>query len=252
MGTLLQRPHTTADAPLRAGQEVGLELEMQIGPGLAHGLWLGCRPPLQPDLFERAIALAGRADEVVLVVGESADAGLESVDRASTCLSPAQQVLIERVCAVNPYTTVVFNVAHPVDLHCVRAAAAVLLAWYPGQQFGPALAAVLAGDREPGGRLPVSLAAREADYPAWELAPDVNGDLHYREGWWIGYRHFLARGLRPAYAFGHGLGYARFVWSDLALVLLEDADTLQLEVTLCNLSMRAGKEVVQAYLSGRT
>ncbi|MFJ2985216.1 MULTISPECIES: glycoside hydrolase family 3 protein [unclassified Pseudomonas] len=247
MGKLMQAPHTTAAFNLEQGQTVRLSLTMDIARSLAHGLWLGCQVPEPCDLLSQAIALAEEADHVLLVVGETADAGLESVDRSSTHLPAAQEELIRRVCAVNNRTTVVLNVAHPVDMECLQDAAAIIVAWYPGQQFGPALASVVFGEREPGGRLPVTFARDEADYPVWSLTPAANGDLAYHEGWWVGYRSFIARDTHPAFSFGYGLGYARFAYSPGA-VHGKRVDQLVISLTVRNISARAGKEVVQLYL----
>lgn len=247
MGKLMQAPHTTTHCWLEAGQQVALEFEMAIARSLAHGLWFGCQAPQEHDLLEQAVALAQRADAVVLMVGETADAGLESVDRATTHLSRNQEELVRRVCAVNSKTVVVLNVAHPVDIVCMEEAASVLLTWYPGQQFGPALASVLSGDREPGGRLPVTFARQEGDYPVWSLTPETNGDLEYHEGWWVGYRSFVARDIHPAFGFGYGQGYARFDYASLG-VNGECVNDVEVAISLSNVSSRAGKEVVQLYL----
>ena len=247
MGKLMQSPHTTVDVALEAGQQITLEFSMNIGRSLAHGVWFGCQTPERGDLLEQAVALARDVDSVVLMVGETADAGLESVDRDTTQLSVAQQTLIRAVCAVNPRTVVVLNVAHPIDTACLEHAAAVIVAWYPGQAFGPALASVLAGDREPGGRLPVTFAAQDQDYPAWSLTPDANGNLHYREQWWVGYRHFAANALKPAFPFGHGLGYAS-IEPEVAQLFGEQVDQLSVSLSLLNSSARPGKAVPQLYL----
>jgi len=247
MGKLMQSPHTTVDVALEEGQQVSLEFSMNIGRSLAHGVWFGCRPPEPGNLLAQAVALARSVDSVVLMVGETADAGLESVDRDTTQLSAAQQTLIRSVCEVNPRTVVVLNVAHPVDTTCLRHAAAVLVAWYPGQGFGPALASVLAGDREPGGRLPVTFAERERDYPAWSLTPDAGGNLLYHERWWVGYRHFAANALKPAFPFGHGLGYA-VIAPEVAQLSGEHVDALSVSLSLLNSSARPGKAVPQLYL----
>ncbi|WP_081669659.1 glycoside hydrolase family 3 C-terminal domain-containing protein [Pseudomonas sp. Rh2] len=247
MGKLMQSPHTWVDVILEAGQQCSLEFSMNIGRSLAHGLWFGCRAPQSHDLLAQAVALAQQVDSVVLMVGETADAGLESVDRDTTQLSAAQQTLVRAVCEVNPRTVVVLNVGHPVDTACLKHAAAVIVAWYPGQAFGPALASVLAGDLEPGGRLPVTFAEREQDYPVWSLTPDPAGEVHYHERWWVGYRHFAAHSLTPAFPFGHGLGYAS-IEPEVAQLSGEHVETLSVRLGLLNNSSRQGKAVPQLYL----
>lgn len=205
--------------------------------------------PQTIDLLQQAVDHARAADSVVLVIGETADAGLESIDRDATALPAHQVALIRAVCAANPRTVVVLNVAHPVDTGCLADAAAVMVVWYPGQEFGPALASVLAGDREPGGRLPVTFAQRLDDYPVRSLTPDAAGDLWYHERQQVGYRWFNARERPAAWAFGHGLGYADITLIAAALTG-DEVDALQLRCRLENRAARAGKAVVQLYLRG--
>lgn len=247
MGHLLRGEADSLDLDLTAGEAVQLEYVMTFQPARAQGLWYGAQPPEVPDLLARAEELAARAEQVVLVVGETADSGVESRDRTTTRLPEAQLELIERVCAANPRTVVVVNAAHAVDTGWADRAAAVLHVWFPGQGFGAALAEVLAGLREPGGRLPVTFARQEADYPAFDLTPDAGGNLAYGEGVLIGHRAFAARGLPPAFPLGHGLGYAEFSYGEVSLQGQADG-TLGVTVEVTNLSARAGKEVVQAYL----
>nr|WP_246580530.1 glycoside hydrolase family 3 C-terminal domain-containing protein [Deinococcus aestuarii] len=247
MGHLLRGEADHLDLDLTAGEEVRLEYVMTFGPARAQGLWYGARPPGVPDLLARAERLAARSEQVVLVVGETADSGVESRDRTTTRLPEAQVDLIRRVCAAHPGTVVVVNAAHAVDTSWAAQAAAVLHVWFPGQGFGVALAEVLAGLREPGGRLPVTFARREADYPAFDLTPDAQGDLRYEEGVLIGYRSFAAHGTAPAFPLGHGLGYAEFEYGEVNVRPQADG-ALQVAVPVTNTSGREGKEVVQAYL----
>jgi beta-glucosidase len=203
-----------------------------------------------PDSIEammgRAVAAAAAADAVVLVVGETSDASVESRDRDDTRLPPEQLALIERVCAANPATVIVTNVGHAFDTRWEAQARAVLHCWYPGEEFGPALAEVLAGDREPGGRMPVTSAREDADYPALSLRPDADGNLRYEEGTLIGYRGLAARGIEPRQAFGAGFGYTRFELEAATIEPGGDAGWT-VGVTLRNVGRRAGAEVVQVY-----
>ncbi|UFH30028.1 beta-glucosidase family protein [Pseudomonas sp. CIP-10] len=247
MGKLMQAPHGIATIELEEGQEVHLEYEMAIQRSLAHGIWFGCKPPQDPNSIQKAVEAALAADEVILLVGETADAGLESIDRDTTKLSAAQVNLIRKVCEANPRTVIVLNAAHQIDVADLKGAAAILLAWYPGQEFSNALAKVLTGELEPGGRLPMTFAQEESDYPVWSLRPDSQGDLRYHEGWWVGYRAFLADKKEPAYAFGHGLGYAEIELSNTSLHG-SVSEGIEVEVTATNLSDRKGKAVVQVYV----
>ena len=241
MGSLIRPTLHMLECELVAGVPAHVEIVVTFGPARAHSLHFGCRPPIPADLLSRAVAAASEADAVVLVVGESQDSALESADRSTTHLPAAQEELIRRVCASNPRTVVVLNAAHAVDMAWAEQAAAVLCVWFPGQEYGPALAAVLAGDLEPGGRLPVTFARNEADYPVFDLTP-VRHDLAYETELTIGYRHFERESVEPRFAFGFGLGYTSFSLEDLR------ADTSGVAVTVRNIGARAGKEVVQVYV----
>lgn len=242
MGVLKRGDADTAEVVLEAGQEVAVTVEFRYTGARVQGLWYGLRGPDSPEaMLARAVVAAREADAVVLVVGETSDSSVESKDRADTHLPAEQLQLIEVVTATNPRTAIVVNVGHGFDASWGDRAAAVLSAWYPGQEFAPALASVLAGDREPGGRMPLSIAMAEADYPAFALTPDADGRLAYGEGILVGYRGLVA-GSKPArHAFGSGMGYARFAWSAPAI---EDGAVC---ITVRNLSDRAGADVVQLY-----
>jgi beta-glucosidase len=214
---------------------------------LLVGLRFGHLPPIdEQELFDRAVAAAGRADAAVVVVGLNDDWETEGHDRPMFGLPGRQDELVRAVAAVNSNTAVVVNTGGPVDLPWVDDVGAVLLAWYPGQEFGGALADVLTGVCDPGGRLPVTFPRRLADTPT---ALDVPGDgelIHYREGLHVGYRWYDARQIEPRLAFGSGLSYATF---DLASVRSSDDGTdVIIDVDLRNTSDAAGKAVVQAYL----
>lgn len=247
MGKLMQAASDTVDFRLQEGETLHLTFTMTLTRSIAHGMWFGAQPPQTEDLLAQAVDCARRADSVVMVIGETADAGLESIDRDTTALPAHQVALVNAVCAVNPRTVVVLNVAHPVDTRCLQQAAAVIVAWYPGQEFGPALASVLAGDREPGGRLPVTFASQERDYPVRNLKPDSAGNLYYDDRTLVGYRAFSANERLPAWAFGFGLGYADIHFTQTAL-RTNDKGLPTVMVSLRNASQRDGKAVVQLYL----
>jgi beta-glucosidase len=144
------------------------------------------------------------------------------------------------VAAVNPRTVVVVNSGAPVLLPWIDEVATVLVSWFPGQEFGNALADVLTGTVEPGGRLPVTWPASEEGLPS--VTP-VNGELPYDEGLLIGYRWYLATGRTPAFPFGHGIGYTTWAYEEMAV----HGDSVT--VTVRNSGSRSGREVVQLYAS---
>jgi beta-glucosidase len=245
MGVLKAGDSLSAPLHVRAGQTVPVTVEFQFAPARVHGLWYGIRAPGSPDeLMASAVEIARRADAAVVIVGETSDSSVESKDRPDTRLAGRQIELIEKVAAANPRTVVVANVGHAYDAEWNRSVPAHLSVWYPGEGFSTALAAVLAGDREPGGRMPLTIAAEETDYPGYSLEPDGTGQLPYAEGTGIGYRGLLAAGKRAGHAFGAGEGYARFEWCDAA------AEGDGVAVTVTNVSDRAGCEVVQVYREG--
>ncbi|WP_338759875.1 glycoside hydrolase family 3 C-terminal domain-containing protein [Massilia sp. METH4] len=246
MGRLKSGDADSVVIPLEGGRTVEVVVELRYTPARCQGLWYGVRAPgTAAAMMAAAVQAARDADTVILVVGETSDASVESKDRADTCLPFEQLALIERVCAANANTVVVTNVGHAFDTRWETQARAVLHCWYPGQEFGAALAQVLAGDREPGGRMPVTIARDDADYPALSLRPDARGDLHYSDGVRVGYRGLAARGVAPRQPFGGGRGYAEFHLRDAAV--REAAGGCEVTVTLRNTSTRGGAEVVQVY-----
>jgi beta-glucosidase len=225
---------------------------MLAEPGNYHMLRFGCRPPVPAELLDRALAAAREADAVVLMVGTDQDIETESRDRTTSSLPGGQDELVERVLDANPSTAIVVNAGRAVDLPWARKASTILYSWLPGHGFGPALAAVLAGDLEPGGRLPITIAAARDDYPAYGTVPDGDCRLRYQDAHLVGYRGFDAAGIQPAFCFGHGLGYTDFAYEQLtASTSSLDCDaSLTASVVVRNTGRRDGREIVQLYVSG--
>jgi beta-glucosidase len=225
---------------------------MGLFPHSLNVLAAGCLTPQPPDMVDRAARAAAEADAVVLIVGTSEDVERESDDRLTTTLPGDQETMIRRVLEANPATVVVVNAATAVDMEWARDASTVLYAWYPGEAFGEALVDVLSGEREPGGRLPITIGRRHEDYPAWDTRP-VDGRLEYRESIFVGYRHFDREGIEPEFCFGHGLGYGEWAYEDLRLSTEELAThpALSVDVTVRNVGTRRAKEVVQLYVADR-
>lgn len=196
------------------------------------------------ELIAEAVEAARAADTAIVVVGTTERVESEGFDRTGLRLPGHQDELVRAVAAVNPNTVVIVNSGSPVELPWREDVAAVLLSWFPGQEGGAALADVLLGAAEPGGRLPTTWPAVLADAPVAATTP-TDGELHYDEGVFIGYRAWEKAGTAPAYPFGHGLGYTG--WTYEALTVTEDAAT----VRLTNTGTRPGAETVQLYLAPR-
>jgi beta-glucosidase len=195
--------------------------------------------------FEDTVESARAADVAVVFAGLGEEHESEGHDRGSLALPREQSDLIAAVAESNPRTIAVLSVGAPVLLDWAEHVAAILLVWYAGQELGTALAEVLFGRTEPGGRLPVTWPASADDVPVLDPAP-VDDVWHYREGIFVGYRHFDRNGLEPAYCFGHGLGYTRFSYEDLQVE--PDGSGFQVFVRIRNAGARGGKEVVQVYI----
>ncbi|MCX4543714.1 glycoside hydrolase family 3 C-terminal domain-containing protein [Streptomyces sp. NBC_01565] len=194
------------------------------------------------ELISEAARAARAADTAVVVVATTERVESEGFDRKDLTLPGRQDDLVRAVAAANPNTVVVVNAGSPVALPWREDVAAVLLTWFPGQEGGAALADVLLGDAEPGGRLPTTWPAEFADAPVTDVVP-AEGRLEYREGLFIGYRAYEKQGIAPAFPFGHGLGYTAWTYESLEVT----PDTARVRLT--NTGARRGRETVQVYLA---
>jgi beta-glucosidase len=241
-----------ASAALQRGKPVAFEFDYRMTPGPAGEIGLvtlRARPPDPEGLLERAVAAASAADVAIVVAGLGEEHECEGYDRPSLDLPPEQKELIGAVAAANRHTVVVLSAGAPVLLDWAEDVPAVLLVWYAGEELASALGAVMVGQAEPGGRLPMSFSARPEDLPVLDPAPDDADTCtwRYREGLFIGYRHFDRSQLEPAYCFGQGLGYTCFGYEELQLARDAGGDVL-VTVRIRNRGARCGKEVVQVYV----
>ena len=239
---------------LDAGTETRLRLEFRPAPDGDGPLAVRLGIALAADdetLLAEAQAAAAAADAAVVVVGSAELTESEGFDRSTLALPGRQDELVARIAAVNSKTIVVVNSGMPILTPWADQVAAILYAWLPGQEFGNALADVLLGAAEPGGRLPVTLPAAEPDCPVLHAVPGQDGILDYSEGLLIGYRGYDANGVAPRYPFGHGLGYTTWAYESVdGPAIVPAGGDLELAVTVKNTGARPGKEVVQAYLAG--
>ena len=230
---------------------VVLEYRREDSGAELSGVRLGVRPPEPSDLLERAVAAAAGADVAVVVVGTTSEWETEGNDRRTMDLPGRQSALLEAVAAANPRTVVVVNAGSPVDTGWAPACGAVLQVWFGGQEMGPALASVLLGEEDPGGRLPHTVPVRLEDHPAAASYPGSDGHLAYDEGVLAGHRWYDAKGIEPRHPFGHGLSYATFTWGEPDLEVAAagvDAPSVRVAITVTNTSGRTGHEVVQVYV----
>ena len=255
-GAVARPPQAGAAVELTAGRPVDVLLTHRPSRGVALGGTLPDVLSVQLNLqrivdedaeLERAVALAAGADVAVVVVGTSEEVESEGFDREHLRLPGRQDELVRAVAAVNRATVVVVNAGAPVLLPWADDVAAVLLAWFPGQEGANALADVLLGHAEPGGRLPVTWPAAEDGLPS--VLPR-DGVLRYDEGLFVGHRAYDRDGRVPRFPFGHGLGYTTWEYvSAAAPPEVVAGDGVPVTVTVRNTGSRAGREVVQVYAS---
>ena len=235
---------------LRAGQIYALTVEYRQGTGAA-ALAFGWRLPSESSVDYTALrAQAQRADAVLLVTGNRKGWGpareCESGDRPDMRLLPRDDAGLDALLGVNPRTVVLVQAGTPVEMPWLDRAPTLLLFSFLGQETGHSVADVLLGKREPAGRLCQTWPKRLQDSPAHALGDYGPARALHKEGLLLGYRWFDAKGIAPAFPFGHGLGYATFAYGTPALETDGEAVTLRVPVT--NISQRPGATVLQLYV----
>ncbi|GAC1350866.1 MAG: glycoside hydrolase family 3 C-terminal domain-containing protein [Ktedonobacteraceae bacterium] len=236
---------------LEAGRAYLLALELSKSANVPLGaIHLGCLPPMPADTIERAVAVAKASDVAIVCVGFGGEWQSEGFDRPNMDLPGEQDALVEQVAAANPRTIVMLNTGSPITMPWLDQVAAVVQAWYPGQECGNAMADVLFGDINPSGKLPQTFPARLEDTPAYLNFPGENGKVFYGEGLFVGYRYYEKKHIAPLFPFGFGLSYTTFAYSSLSLSASDIGpdDTLHVSVDITNTGQRAGKEIVQVYV----
>ncbi|MFE1880208.1 beta-glucosidase [Streptomyces diastatochromogenes] len=211
----------------------------------------GWRPPngVRSPSVTAAAALAARCDTAVVVVRAYES---EHADRPGLHLPNGQDELVRAVGEANPRTVVVLTTGGPVDMtNWHDRPAALLQAWYAGQEQGSAIAAVVFGDVNPSGKLPLTFPRSLAESPirTAEQYPGVDGTVRYTEGILVGYRGYDVLQLDPLYPFGHGLSYTAFAYDDLTISSPDPSDgTVAVSFVVRNTGERTGTEVAQLYL----
>jgi beta-glucosidase len=243
---LLADVHLERDVPV----QVVVEFERTDATVLL-GFREGARIADAESLLDDAADAASDADVVVLHIGTTEEWETEGRDQPTFGLPGRQEELAARVIAANPRTVVVLNAASAVDLSSVDEAAALVQCWFGGQEMGNAIADVLTGRSEPGGRLPVTIGKRLGHYPSHGNFPGENGEIRYGEGLAMGYRGFDLHETEPRFPFGHGLGYTSFEFGEpqLSSGVFEPGTPLTISVPVTNTGDRAGAEVVQCYVA---
>jgi beta-glucosidase len=193
-----------------------------------------------------ALAASSSVAIVFASLGESEGSDLSGIDLGSSADS-----LITAVAHANPHTIVVLNTGSAVTMPWLSSVAGVLEAWYPGQQDGTAIAALLFGTANPSGHLPVTFPQSLSQVPASTTAewPGQNGTVQYSEGIDVGYRWYDTKGLTPLFPFGYGLSYTSFSFSNLTVGTLPAGGAATVTARVTNTGSRAGADVAQLYVT---
>jgi len=228
----------TVPVSVRRGQAYRVRLEYHETAGDARIALVWGRPAAdaRTSAVARAAAAARGRDAAIVVVGVEEG---EFADRSSLALPGMQEELIAAVVRTGTPTIVVIVGGSPVTMPWLDQVGAVLLAWYPGESGGDAVADVLAGAVDPGGKLPIAFPQSVGQLPlSYRHLPTGRGD-DYRD----------ASG-KPLFPFGHGLSYTSFEYQDLAVVpaTIEPGDSVSVSFRVRNVGSRGGDEVAQVYL----
>jgi beta-glucosidase len=207
-----------------------------------------------------AASLAASSQVAIVFVSQWASEGMDETSLSLTDLTSAtpvdQNALIEAVAAANPKTIVVVESGGPILMPWLSQVSAVLEAWYPGQNGGPAIADLLFGVANPSGKLPITFPASEAQLPRPVIPQPPDGVTPFNvdytvEGYNVGYKWYDVKGFTPLFPFGYGLSYTTFSITTPAIVNNLSSTTLpnfQVTFNLANTGAVAGAEVAQVYL----
>lgn len=237
----------TGTVAMRAGQPRTLVVEYRAATSFAAGVHVGAIRPIGADRIAEAVEAAKSSDVAIVIVGLDPESETEGRDRESMNLAGDQDDLIRAVAAANPNTVVVINAGCVVSMDWSDDVAAICHAWYGGQECGNAIADVLFGKVSPSGKLPQTVPMRYEDNPAFTNYPGADGLVRYEEGVFVGHRHYDERDIEPRFPFGHGLSYTSFEYGTLEIDRAGDDVVAYIDIT--NTGERAGKEVVQLYVS---
>jgi len=213
-----------------------------------------------PDLIQQAADAARKADYVVFVGGwthgynyniwsdNAYDA--EDADKPDMQMPFGQNELIKAVLKANPKTIIVLMGGGAIDMsEWIGEAHAIVQAWYPGMEGGNALAKILMGQLNPSGKLPMSFPKKLEDVPAHKLNTyphDTEKNLYYLDDIYVGYRYYDTYNVEPEFAFGHGLSYTKFEYSNLKIQ--KTGNTCTVSCSVKNAGTVAGAEIVQLYV----
>jgi len=203
-----------------------------------------------PKMIAEAARIAKNCDQVVLFAGLPSSYEAESYDRQDMKMPQAHNDLIAAVAQANPEVVVVLSNGSPVEIPWLGQAKGLLEAYLGGEASGAAIADILFGRVNPSGKLAETFPVKLEDNPSYLNFPGEGDRVEYREGIFVGYRYYEKKKTRPAFAFGHGLSYTTYAYSDLKLEKssLTDQEQLKVSFKVKNTGQKAGKEIIQLYV----
>ena len=219
-----------------------------------NGYASNAKPEKADSLREEAVVAARKADVVIFVGGlnKNPHQDCEGTDRESYDLPYQQNELIEALATANPNMVAVMVAGNAYAMPWVKKVPAIVQAWYGGMEGGHAIAAVLAGDVNPSGKLPFTFPLSIEDNGAHTLGefPGDGKTIRYNEGIFVGYRWAEKHRIKPLFAFGHGLSYTHFQYGKIILdkQTIRGDKQLKVSLLLTNKGSREGAEVVQLYI----
>ena len=202
-------------------------------------------------LLTEAVELAKKAKVAVIFAGLPDSFESEGFDRTHMRMPDCQNELIARVAAVQPNTVVVLHNGSPVEMPWADQVKGILEAYLGGQAVGAAVVDILFGKVNPSGKLPETFPCQLEDNPSYLYYSGEGDRVEYREGVFVGYRYYDKKKMAVRFPFGYGLSYTTFAYSEpkISAQRIQDTDTVTIRVDVTNTGDRAGKEVVQLYVS---
>ena len=204
------------------------------------------------QLIADAARAAADADVVLFFGGLNKDnhQDSEGADRIAYGLPYNQDAVIEALAAANPNLAVCLVSGNAVAMPWIGQVRSIAQCWFCGSEAGNSIADVIFGKVNPSGKLPFTFPVRIEDSPAHALGAYTCGkDVHYKESIYVGYRWFDTKGIRPLFAFGHGLSYTEFEYGEVNVSSKVSANgVLKASVKVKNIGSRDGKEIVQLYI----